>query len=222
MPRGWVWPPSAGMRAAGRQCLDDLTELGVKWKRARAVRKVATPIVVPGLQLGEVKLTPMFKKPPFVMDCQLARAIARQSHLFREAGIRELRFSSIHVYRRVRLNGGTRPALSRHALGLAIDVYELVTDSGERLVVASDYVRTHLFMDVEQKLRASGAFRALLTPGNDPQSHYDHFHFEAKMGLRAPRLRVAARRRPPRQARQARAGASAQPAGSGGRRASSR
>ncbi len=178
MPPEWSWPPSAAMRAEGRACLARLDELGVVWKQAPRTRKIATPIFVPAMEIGGVKLTSIWRKGPFVMDCQLARALAeRGSAALRSAGVAELRFSSIHVYRTVE---GTR-VLSRHALGLAIDVYELVTDDGIAHVVARDYRRADaVLLSAERWVNEAGGFRYLLTPGNDPRAHHDHFHFEAR------------------------------------------
>ncbi len=186
MPVNWVWPPSREMRAGGKKCLRELTELGVDWKRGPRERRIATPIVVPSMTFGQLRLTPIFRKPPFVMDCHLALALARHGQILTEAGVRELRFSTIHQYRRVRLGGRTRRALSRHALGLAMDVYEMVIEDGTKLVVETDYATSPLLGQLESALWASGAFRGLLTPGNDPRSHSDHFHFEAKMEIAEP------------------------------------
>jgi hypothetical protein len=181
LPDRWVWPPSPEMKAAGERCLQDLTRLGITWRAPeRVVRKVATPVIIDSMQLGQVKLTPISRKPPFVMDCHLAVALTEQSALFAEAGIAELRFAAIHDYRRVRLRGRTLRALSRHALGLAVDVYEMTDTAGRIFKVRPHYRRVAFMRAVEKRLRESGAFRALLTPGND-RSHYDHFHFEARM-----------------------------------------
>lgn len=182
MPEGWTWPPSVQMRRDGKQCLAHLGELGVKWKKGKATRKVATPVVVPDMTFGQIKLVPTFRKGPFVMDCHLAEALAMHSQVFHDLGVRELRFSSIHSYRNVRRKGFHGRALSRHALGLAVDVYEFVLDDGQKLVVEDDYEGGDgLLPEVEGAINQTGAFRILLTPGSDPRSHYDHFHFEARM-----------------------------------------
>jgi hypothetical protein len=176
MPPGWTWPPSQHMRDEGRACLRRLDELGLKWKKAPSTRKVTTPIFVPSMEIAGVQLTSMWKKGPFVMDCQLALALADGgAGALRSAGVSELRFSSIHAYRNV---AGTR-TLSRHAIGVAIDVFQIVTDDGEVHVVERDYPDVVL-LSVEKWVNDSGAFRYLLTPGNDPRRHDDHFHFEAR------------------------------------------
>ena len=187
MPPGWSWPPTAAMRAEGRACLTRLGDLGVVWKKAPATPKVTTPIVVPSMELGGVKLTSIWRKGPFVLDCQLALAIAEHgAEALRAAGVVELRFSSIHSYRNV---AGSR-ALSRHALGLAIDVFELVTEDGTVHVVEDDYPNVVL-VSAEGWVNATRAFRYLLTPGNDPRHHHDHFHFEARSQAEVARITAA-------------------------------
>ena len=189
MPVNWVWPPSAEMKAAGKKCKQELSELGVAFEKAPAERKVANPILVPDMEIGGLKISPIFRKPPFVMDCHLALAFARHAELFRAAGIIELRFSTIHDYRHVRLNGRTKGALSRHALGLAIDVFQVVTDDGDTIFIEEQYGQESgaRLVPLHGALVASGGFRAVLSPHNDPRSHNDHFHLEARMEIGAPK-----------------------------------
>jgi len=186
MPGGWTWPPSAAMKTEGEACLRHLDALGVKWRRAPARRKVATPIYLDEMSLGCVALTATHKKGPFVMDCLLAATLADSADLLRSLGVAELRFAEIYDYRNV--NMGRRPILSRHALGLAVDVFEIVTDDGVRHVVARDYPDT-LLATLEEWLRATGSWR-LITPATDPRHHKDHFHFEVNVDYR-PRKVVA-------------------------------
>jgi hypothetical protein len=191
MPPGWVWPPSRDMRAAGRRCKKELTAMGVVWRRAPRKAKVATPIYVPGMELGGVKLTSIFRKGPFLMDCHLALSLARAGEVMTQIGVRELRFSTIHEYRRIRLRGAKRRPLSRHALGMAVDVFEVVTDAGVA-VVEKDYRREEpTLLALERGLAASLDFRTPLTPGNDPRSHYNHFHLEARVDYEPMPIRTA-------------------------------
>lgn len=192
MPPGWTWPPSRAMRAAGRQCKDQLTDMGVVWKRAPRTRKVAEPIYVPAMELGGIKLVSIFRKGPFVMDCHLALALARAGEVLQQIGVRELRFSTIHEYRRIRLRGAKRRPLSRHALGMAMDVFEIVTDTGKKVVVEKDYRKKEpTLLALERGLAASLDFRTPLTPGNDRRSHSDHFHLEARADYEPEPLRTA-------------------------------
>jgi hypothetical protein len=180
MPDGWKWPPTAEMRREGKKCLRDLKQMGVFYKKAPRKRKVTTPIVIPEMRFGPLFLSPTFRKPPFMMDCRLARGFAQHAELLVSLGVSELRFSTIYQYRKVRTRRGRggRGALSRHALGLAMDVFEIVMADGEKLVVKDDYWFNPRLMKLELALRATGAFRAILTPSVDPVSHRDHFHFE--------------------------------------------
>jgi hypothetical protein len=92
--------------------------------------------------------------------------------------VKELRFGQIYKYREV---AGKKGVLSRHSLGLAMDVYAFVTDDGEAHVVQDQYNEgDEVLLEVERRVTDTGAFRTLLTPGNDPAHHYDHFHFEAR------------------------------------------
>src|SRR5262249_16224963 len=101
----------------------------------------------------------------------------RGAAALRAAGVTELRFAGIHDYRNV----AGKNVLSRHALGLAIDVFEFVDEDGVKHVVKSDYRDGDpILWDIEDAINDTGAFRMLLTPGNDPKHHYDHFHFEAR------------------------------------------
>lgn len=187
MPPGWTWPPSAQMRADGAACLEHLGALGVRYTHAKAVRKVATPIYVTDMTLGGIELQSMYGKGPFVMDCLLAAAIADQADVLASAGVAALRFAEIHDYRNI--NDGKRGILSRHALGLAIDVFAFVTEDGVEHVVEKDYPDA-LLLTLEDWLRDTLAFR-LLTPGNDKKHHHDHFHLEVRSPLERPRSKVA-------------------------------
>lgn len=180
LPAGWAWPPNPLMRKQGQACLAELDALGVKWKRAKRKPRVATPIRVPSMYFGGIALEPTFRKGPFVMDCHLARSLAQTAPLLVAIGVSKLRFSSIHSYRRAKTNGKRKKSLSRHAYGLAVDVFEFVSTEGKTLVVAEDY-QEPLLQAIEREGNASQKFRLLLTPGNDPKSHHDHFHFESKI-----------------------------------------
>ncbi|MBT8491758.1 MAG: extensin family protein [Deltaproteobacteria bacterium] len=219
MPQGHTWPPSKPMKNVGLQCQARLTALGIKWeeparpkkrkrkrrrrrgKRRKANRskswtrgQIATPVVVPDMMFGKVKLTPIWRKGPQVLDCHLAEAIALTSPRWYALGVRELRFSSIYQYREVRYRGSTSKALSRHALGLAIDVYEFVDEQGRAHVVEDHYWGLGLFLPaIEVVANSGGEFRTVITPLRDPASHHDHFHFEAQVEYPVVKSRRRAR-----------------------------
>ena len=181
LPPGWKWPPSRETRREGRKCMRELRKLGVKFKRAPRRRMIATPVVVPDMKFGQLVLAPTYRKPPFVMDCRLARALAINAYRLSALGIRELRFSSIYDYRRVRLRRKVHRPLSRHSFGLAMDVYKVVLDGGAVLEVDEDYWSSPVLMVAELALRSTGGFRAILSPAVDPVSHSDHLHIEVKV-----------------------------------------
>ncbi len=179
MPHGWAWPPNSAMKQAGQRCLRDLDRLGVAWKAGPATGKIATPVIVDDMTFGGVKLVARYGKGPHVMDCHLARALARfVGPALRNMKVTEVRFGQLFKYRQV---AGKKGVLSRHALGLAMDVYAFVTADGETHVVEGGYVDgDEVLLEIEERVTDTGAFRMLLTPGNDPARHYDHYHFEAR------------------------------------------
>jgi hypothetical protein len=90
--------------------------------------------------------------------------------------------------------------LSRHALGLAIDIRSFVDADGRKAVVLEDYpLGDALLLDAEEALSGTGAFRTILTPRNDPQSHDDHFHLELRVDYSAPRAVAAPKAAPARE-----------------------
>lgn len=192
-PKGWQWPPTPAMRTQGKACLKTLSGLGVAWKKAGRRKGIATPIIVPSLAFNEIELAPTFRKPPFAMDCHLAVALAKAAPAMESAGVSELRFSSIYSYRKAKVNGVVKDALSRHSYGLAIDVYEVRDDLGEIFVVEEQYLDEEVIRKLENVLNETGLFRLVLSPANDPQSHSDHLHLEARISVGAKK-RVAKRR----------------------------
>src|SRR5262249_25146744 len=123
LPPGWTWPPSSAMKAEGSACLARIDALGVEWQPGPVKPRIPTSSLLPKMEIGGIKLTPIWREGPYAMDCYLALALADQgAAALRDAGVVELRFSGIHSYRRV---AGTK-VLSRHALGLAIDVFEMI------------------------------------------------------------------------------------------------
>ncbi len=182
MPNGWTWPPSRAMRQAGSQCLDDLTAMGVKWERGKKTKKIATPVVVPDMEFGGVKVKSWWRKGPHVIDCHLALALAHFAPQLHALGVREIKFSSLYRYDHVTSHGVKRKTLSRHALGLAMDVRSFTDAAGNEAIVVEDYNDgNELLLRIEQFFNESGGFRTVLTPRNDPASHDDHFHIEVKV-----------------------------------------
>jgi hypothetical protein len=180
MPRGWTWPPSRTMVAAAKACEARLDELGVTWKSGKRAGHLVDAIVIPDGQIGGIAYTNVYDKGPLVMDCQLVLALAQFAPHLYELGVREIKVGSVYRWSKVRVGGQTKDLLSRHALGLAMDVVSFVDDSGREAIVAKDYRNDdELLLAVERAIDESGIFRLVLTPKNDPISHKDHFHVEA-------------------------------------------
>ncbi len=201
-PAGWTWPVTPAMERQGDECLIRLDERGVDFRRGKRTDRIATPVIVPDMVFGGVALVPRFRKPPFPMDCHLALALARIGPTLRALGVAQLRFSTIHDVRRVRVNGGEKDVLSKHSYGLAVDVFEVVTDDGTVWTIETDYLAGDSVLHaLEAAVNDGGRFRRLLSPGNDPVSHNDHFHFEAKV----PRVQLTAEERKAERAEKRRA-----------------
>lgn len=202
LPTGWTWPPTKAMEREAATCYAELDRLGLSWRKGPRRRKIPAPVLIDDLDFGGLRLVPVFRPPPFVMDCRLAVVLARDAApILRELGVKELRFTGIHNYRSMRgyKNRRRRRMLSRHAVGLAIDVRDVVTEDGAILSVKSDYGDgSGLLGEIERRLRATGRFRTILTPGNDPKGHDDHFHIEALAGRDSVIAVVPAEPAPPR------------------------
>jgi len=180
MPPGFTWPPSRAMLAAEAACEHKLSDAGVAWKPAAREGHIADAVVIEDATLGGIVYVPVYGKGPYKLDCELAAALDTVGPALVAAGVREVRFGSIYRWSNVRVGGVTRNALSRHALGLAMDVVSFVDASGREANVARDYTGDDpLLLEVERAINASGSFRLVLTPKNDPISHKDHFHLEA-------------------------------------------
>jgi hypothetical protein len=180
MPNGWTWPPSRTMLEAAKTCETKLDELGVAWKPAKREGHVVDPVTVPSGEIGGIDYIDVYAKTPPVMDCQLALALATFAPRLYELGVREVHVGSVYRWSKVRVEGKTKDLLSRHALGLAMDVVSFVDDNGREAVVGRDYKDgDELLASIERTVDDSSLFRLVLTPKNDPISHRDHFHIEA-------------------------------------------
>jgi hypothetical protein len=178
MPRGFTWPPSKTMVAEAEACEARLAELGLSTAPAKKHGRVLTPLQAPA-EIGGITYTPVYSKNQ-VFDCQLVLALATFAPRLYELGVREVRYGSAFRWSKVRVAGKTKNILSRHALGIALDIVSLVDDTGDEAKVKGDYRRgSELLRAFERAVNDSGQFRVLLTPKNDPRSHHDHFHLEA-------------------------------------------
>jgi hypothetical protein len=180
MPRGWSWPPSHEMLADSKVCEGKLDQLHVTWQPTTSEGHVVDAVTIPEMKLGGVAYVGIYGKGPWKMDCHLALSLETIGHELYGLGVREVHFGSIYRWSKVRVGGKTKNVLSRHALGLAMDVVSFVDADGREAVVGKDYKKgDELLLAIEKAVNDSGTFRLVLTPKNDPISHKDHFHIEA-------------------------------------------
>jgi hypothetical protein len=188
LPPGFAWPPTAAMVEAGKACEAELDTLGVKWKPAGPQDgMVANPVIVPTMEIGGIAYTSAFRrKTPPPIECQFVRVLALIGPELHRVGVREVQFGSIVRNTLARSHGQTKDFMSRHALGIAMDIKSFVDANGRVAVVESDYLKDDpLLHSIEELINASTRFRQVLTPGNDPISHDDHFHIEASVDFTA-------------------------------------
>jgi len=186
MPPGFEWPVTTEMMDVEKGCEAELDGARVDWQHAEAVGKIADPIAVPAMVFGGVAYHSKWEKAPFVMDCQLARMLVRLGPKLAALGVKDVTFGSVYRNTLVRFGGVTGKALSRHALGLAMDVVSFTDASGRVVVVETDYPkRDALLLAIEELVDHDKDWRILLTPKNDPISHKDHYHLEASIDFSA-------------------------------------
>jgi hypothetical protein len=181
MPQGWSWPPTTAMHDQEKVCESKLDEAGVTWAAGKPDGRIVDALTLPDMTIGGVTYVG-YSNTAYVMDCQLVLALATFAPKLYELGVREVHFGSIYRWTKVRAFGRTENVLSRHALGIAMDIVSFVDDTGRTAVVGKDYKSGDaLLLGIEAAVNDSGLFRILLTPKNDPKSHSDHFHVEAKI-----------------------------------------
>ncbi len=188
MPRGFTWPPTPAMEAAEKACEAKLDRASIVWEHTTRDGRIVNPILVPTMTFGGVKFSQVWGGAgPHKLDCQFALALETIGPDLFALGVREVKFGSLYRWSNIRAFGKTKPILSRHGLGIAMDIASFVDDTGRTVVVKQDYKKGDaLLLAIEQAINASGNFRALLTPKNDPVSHSDHFHIEARTDYTAP------------------------------------
>ncbi len=186
-------------------CLARLARLGVPFRRASPHRGLVTPVVITG-PINGLKLTPMWGHPPALMDCGFALLLHRIAPIIRRVGVDELRYSAFYSYRYVSGTG----RLSRHANGLAADIFEVRGPGGFSANVLKDWVRARggpgdclggvtdpkgrVLRRMACALEYSGLLFQVLTPDSNHQ-HRNHFHLSGlRVGERPLQRRYAGRR----------------------------
>lgn len=168
------------MRVAGQRCMRSLAQLGVAFQLPlQAPGRIATPVVVPSMEFAGLLVRQPHGAHAPVMDCHMAFALAHHAGMLKALGIRGLLTAGFYQNRRARLRGRTLPMLSRHALGLAVDIRAFITHDG-RILPVTNYHSEPLFWRIEAALIAHGQLRAVVTPRND-RGHKSHFHISATM-----------------------------------------
>jgi hypothetical protein len=139
------------------------------------------------MQIGGIAYTSAFgRRGAPTMECQFVRVLAQLGPELYGLGVREIQFGSIVRNTLARSHGQTKDFLSRHALGIAMDIRSFVDQSGRVATVEADYLKDDpLLHGIEELINARTQFRQVLTPGNDPISHDDHFHIEASVDFTA-------------------------------------
>jgi len=193
MPHGYAWPPSKQMLAAEDACAEQLASLGVKFQPAQREGRIVSALTITPdadgtITLGGITYRSAFRKGAQKLDCQLALALHGFGEQLAANGVREVKFGSIFRWTNVRVNGETKPFLSRHALGIAMDIVSFTDETGREANVKRDYpAGDPLLLAIEDAVNGCGKFRTLLTPKNDPISHSDHFHLEVAVDYTASR-----------------------------------
>ena len=162
----------------GVTCLIRLKRLGVPFRSLEQMNNVDTPVQITGPVNGI--LYKSMWRGKLICDCRFAVALHRAGLILRNLGVAQMHFSS--SYRNSRLGSGR---LSRHAMGLALDIHRVLTKKGDLLKVKEHYRRrladgcmgsSPLLNRIGCLLIEWGVFDRALTPDYD-RAHYNHYHF---------------------------------------------
>lgn len=161
---------------AGLTCLLRLKADGIPHQHRDRVKGVDTPVIITGPVAG-IRFRSL-GRTRLLCDCRLALALSRAAPVLRNLGVQELHFSS--AYRYSHMPSGK---LSRHAMGLALDVHRVVVN-GQRLSLKQDFQlglgdgcagSNPVLNRMACLLKKWGLFDRVLTPDFDA-AHYNHFH----------------------------------------------
>jgi len=175
-------------RNLDRKCLAELRRSGTGYKLGPFLKGMRTPVTIPSGKIGKIQYMNGRKPARAILDCRAALALYRLYPLFSaNGGISRVLVGNFYSYRYVKNSS----ELSRHAVGLGIDIYGITTADGKTYTVSSDYQRglgagktcegharargARLLRQLACDLDRSHYFRAILTPDAD-RDHRDHFH----------------------------------------------
>lgn len=171
-------PYSTRTIPGGVTCLIRLRQLKVPFRSLKSMNNVNTPVEITGPVNG-IAYKPAWRGR-LVCDCRFAVALHRAGLILRNLGVTEMLFSS--AYRNSRLGSGR---LSRHAMGLALDIHRVRTKGGDLLKVKEHFRRgladgcigsSPLLNRLGCLLIEWGVFDRALDPDYD-RAHGNHFHF---------------------------------------------
>lgn len=168
----------------GVTCLLRLRAAGLPHRVLETLANVQTPVRVNG-PIDGVRFRPLARRP-LDCDCRFALALLRAAPTFRALGVSDVYFSSAY-----RTHPKKRRRMSRHAMGLALDVHRLRVH-GQLLSVKHDFQRGAGCDAKGAPLNqlacglADGLFDRVLTPDTDG-AHHNHFHL-AILSLHRRRL----------------------------------
>jgi len=138
---------------------------------------IAEPVIV--TRIAGIKLS-----KPATLQCQTARAFANWVTGIVDPAAKRLfkrRVTGIELYGSYscrNVNGRPGANLSRHAMGLAVDVAGVTLGDGTRISVLRDWGGGHKGAFLRQIWReACGLFRTVIGPEGD-RFHLNHFHLD--------------------------------------------
>ena len=189
--------PAPPMTPTAAGCLNELTTLGVPYRKATRkgitiAVEVTGPIAGVTFALGDT----------LVLDCSLVVSLALAAPYFSALGFDHANVASGHSRRNVR--GTSRP--SKHSYGLAVDISWLRGPTIGTLRLDRDYeqglgdgvdcigepvTEGGATLKIAQcQLTTSGLFYLVLSPDYD-DAHHDHFHLETRPWADRDALRAA-------------------------------
>ncbi|PKN23990.1 MAG: hypothetical protein CVU65_13030 [Deltaproteobacteria bacterium HGW-Deltaproteobacteria-22] len=207
---GWAIDVKGQFTAAadldGQVCLNTLTRLKVPWKPGRQKRGLSNPVELTTHMLNGVYYHWYWASDPdMLLDCRMVLALYIAAPVFRKHGFDEVLYTSSYRYSRI---SGTR-RLSRHAVGMALDVKALRGPNGLVVVVERDWHRykgtiedcvgplpqgpARKMRELVCEFETLPLFGGILTPDYD-YDHRNHFHIGGVLpGEKWTRHRAAGR-----------------------------
>jgi hypothetical protein len=183
----WTTSPRAVWQIRSEEaCLRALDEAQIPYERVTEplTTPTPTPVRITGA-VGGVAYTTTRVADPIVLSCEMAARLPVLSRIARAEGVRRIEILSSHR---------TRPNISFHRMGMALDIFAFDTPRG-RLSVNDHFVETPAHRTCEAPepsdwraaallriacaLATSERFSSILTP-NYNDGHRNHFHIDIR------------------------------------------